>query len=74
MNLHEIINSDTFLLITGLASLVSLLIGFWAIGNIYNIKKTINQTSGRDSKQDNIVQTAEGKKINQAGGNISVRQ
>ena len=67
MNLHDIVNNDIFLLITGISSIVSLLIGFWAIKNIYNIKKKTFTNSGRDS----ISVKAKGKKSKAAGRDIS---
>ena len=68
MTLHSIVNNDIFLLITGISSIVSLLIGFWAIKNIYNIKrKKTFINSGRDS----ISVKAKGKKSKAAGRDIS---
>lgn len=68
MTLHNIVNNDIFLLITGISSIVSLIIGFWAIKNIYYIKqKEISTNSGRDS----ISVKAKGKKSKAAGRDIS---
>jgi len=66
MTLHNIVNNDIFLLVTGTSSIISLLIGLWAIKNIYYIKKTFTN-SGRDS----ISVKAIGEESQAAGRDIS---
>jgi hypothetical protein len=66
VTLHKIVNNDIFLLITGISSILSLLIGLWAIKNIYNINKKIFTNSGRDS----ISVKAKGIKSQAAGRDI----
>jgi len=58
---------NTFNVVSGLASIISLAISIWALRAVYSIKVKIGLT---DKSQTRIKQRAEGKDIRQAGGDI----
>jgi len=60
MTLHNIVNNDVFLLVTGISSIVSLLIGLWAIKNIYQIKQEKTNTINPGTNSTSIIVEGDG--------------
>lgn len=69
---------ETFNLIAGIASIVSLLLALFVTTKVYNISKTINQINNYQSSERNVTgnlvdQKASGKGHTQVGGDYNAR-